>query len=222
MINYWRHHWYYIGGILFVALAFFLIFFNDTLSRTQVILLASFMSMLIHQFEEYAWPGGFPSMANSVLTPGNKDYDRYPFNANQCFISNVFLTYAFYISAVLFPDMIWLGLAQVLAGVLQLFAHGIAINIRMKSFYNPGLGATVFLQCPIAAYYIYHINNLGLVSGFSVYIIGLIGAIAALSVLFFIPIKVMNNRNSKYPFYEEEIFGYAEEKMKKLINGEKI
>ena len=74
MTNYLRLHWYYLGGILFAALSFFCIFWSDAMSHVQLILLASFMAMLIHQCEEYAWPGGFPSMANIVMC--RHIYDR--------------------------------------------------------------------------------------------------------------------------------------------------
>ena len=119
MIDFCRHNWYHLGAILFAALAFFLLLGPDVLSETQVILMCSFMAMLVHQCEEYSWPGGFPSMANVALFRDKGIADRYPFNANQCWISNVFLTYAFYLIAVFFPDVIWLGLAQVMLGMLS-------------------------------------------------------------------------------------------------------
>ena len=219
MIEYWRHHWYYIGAILFVALTFLLVFGLLPLSHVQVILLASFMAMLVHQFEEYAWPGGFPSMANIALSGEREAPDRYPFNANQCFISNVFLTYAFYLSAVLFPDVIWLGLAQVMLGMLQILAHGLAANIKLKSFYNPGLGATVFLQWPIGIAYIAYVSQAGLATPLT-YMLGFIGAIAAALALFGIPVMTMRNRGTNYPFYEREMYGFAEEEIRGMLEHE--
>ena len=213
MIEYWRHHWYYIGAILFVALSFFLILAPNSLSDIQVILMCSFMAMLVHQFEEYAWPGGFPSMANVALFRGQGIADRYPFNSNQCFISNVFLTYAFYLLAVFFPNVIWLGLAQVMLGMLQIIAHGVVANIKLRSFYNPGLGATVLLQWPIGIIYIMHVNAIATISPL-MYVFGILGAIAAALVLFGFPILIMRNRETKYPFRPEEVYGFAEDKIR--------
>lgn len=217
-MKFYRRNWYYIGGILFVALSFFMGFWGSNFSRIQVILIYSFMAMLVHQFEEYAWPGGFPSISNIVSFGEKKVPERYPLNANQCFISNVFLTYAFYIAAVFFPGIIWLGLAQVIAGMLQVFAHGIVVNIRLKSLYNPGLGATVFLQLPIGIYYIWYVatNNL---AGAGTYVIGFIAAFVALGVLFFLPIRLLRSRESKYPFAEAEMYGFAKEKVEKIRNS---
>ena len=49
-------NWYYIGGVLFVALAFLVGFFGDALDPLRKILLLSFMALLGHQFEEYPFP----------------------------------------------------------------------------------------------------------------------------------------------------------------------
>ena len=202
-----------------MALSFFMGLWGSLFSRIQVILVFSFMAMLVHQFEEYAWPGGFPSITNMVMFGEKKAPDRYPLNANQCWISNVFLTYPFYIVPIFFPDLIWLGLAQVLLGMIQIFAHGIGVNVRLKSLYNPGLGATVFLQLPLGIYYIWYVATNHLAST-GTYVIGLIGAILAGMVLFALPIRLLAaNRESKYPFAEAEMYGFAKEKIEKIRNS---
>ena len=218
IIKSWRRNWYYIGGVLFVALLFFMGFWGNYFSRIQGILIFSFMAMLVHQFEEYAYPGGFPSISNIVMM-GEKDVpERYPLNANQCFISNVFLTYPFYILPVFLPNVIWLGLSQVMLGMLQIFAHGIAANIKLKSLYNPGLGATVFLQWPIGVYYIWYATTNNLADS-GAFVFGFLGAILAVIVLFLLPIRLLRNRQSRYPFAEEEMYGFAKEKVMKIRNS---
>jgi hypothetical protein len=217
-MKFWRRNWYYIGGVLFVALAFFMGFWGSLFSRIQVILIFSFMAMLVHQFEEYAFPGGFPGITNIVMMGEKKVPDRYPLNANQCWISNVFLTYPFYIVPVFFPNLIWLGLAQVMLGMLQIIAHGIIENMRLKSLYNPGLGATVFLQLPLGIYFIWYVATNHLAST-GTYILGFVGAIIALVLLFLLPIRLMASRESKYPFAEAEMYGFAKEKVVKIRNS---
>ena len=108
-----RLHWYHVGGVLFVALAYFMGFWGDHFSRIQVILMYSFMAMLLHQFEEYAMPGGLPGIGNVVMMGEKQAPDRYPLNANQVMISNVFLTYPFYVIPILFPHVIRLGVMQI-------------------------------------------------------------------------------------------------------------
>jgi len=218
-MKFWRRNWYWIGGILFIALSFFMGFWGvRLLSHIQVILVFSFMAMLIHQVEEYGWPGGFPSITNILLFREKLVPDRYPFNQNLCFIDNVFTTYAFYIIPIFFPNLIWLALAQVMAGLYQIPAHGIAMNIRMKSLYNPGLGATLFLQTPLAIYFIWYVSTNNLATNMD-FIIGAIGGLAGLALSFGLPVLLMRNRNSKYPFAEKEMYGFAADKAKKILEG---
>lgn len=217
-MKFWRRNWYYIGGILFVALSFFMGFWGSLFSHIQVILIFSFMALLVHQFEEYALPGGFPSITNLVVMGEKKVPERYPLNANQCFISNVFLAYPFYILPVFLPDVIWLGLAQVMLGMFQLIAHGIVVNIRLKSPYNPGLGAVVFLHMPIGIYYIWYVTTNHLASTGD-FVIGLFAFLVAAILLFLLPIRLLANKESKYPFEEAEVYGFAKEKVKKIRNS---
>ncbi len=219
-MKFWRRYWYDIGGVLFVALAFFMGFWGSIFSHIQVILVFSFMAMLVHQFEEYALPGGFPSITNIVMFGEKKAPDRYPLNANQCWISNVLLTYPFYIVPVFLPNLIWLGLAQVMLGMIQIFAHGIVVNLKLKSPYNPGLGATLFLQLPLGIYYIWYVATNHLAS-LGTYGIGLVGAILAGVVLFGLPIRLLaTNRASTYPFAEAEMYGFARDKVERIRNSQ--
>lgn len=215
----YRHNWYYMGMVLFIALSFVMGFWGNHFSTIQVILIFSFMAMLVHQWEEYAYPGGFPSIAN-IISFGEKDIpDRYPLNANQCLISNVFLTYPFYILPVFFPNAIWFGLAQVLLGmIIQLLAHGIMVNIRLKSFYNPGLAAVVFLHVPLGVYYIWYVTTNHLASAGD-FVIGAIGAILASLLLFGLPIRLLRSRTSNYPFSAEEMDGFARQKVAQIRNA---
>lgn len=216
-MKYWRRNWYWIGGIIFVALSFFMGFWGvRLLSHIQVIMVFSWMAMLVHQVEEYGWPGGFPAITNIINFGETKIPDRYPFNQNLCFVDNVFTTYTFYIVPIFFPHLIWLALAQTLAALIQLPAHGIMVNIKIKGFYNPGLGATVFLQLPLAIYMIWYVSANGLATGWD-FVFGALGGIVGYALCFGLPVMLMRNRNSKYTFTEKEMFGYAEKKARKIL-----
>jgi hypothetical protein len=205
VMKFYRNNWYYIGGIYFVILSFILgLWGYNHVSHIQLILIYSFMALLVHQFEEYALPGGFPAIMNSVLSREKEQPDRYPLNKNSCFIVNVVLGYTFYLSAVIFPDAIWLGLTQVLFGMLQFLIHGIVINVRMKTFYNPGLAAVIFLHFPVGIYYIWYVVSNGLITTAD-YIWGFIAVIIAAILIVALPVRVLANRNTKYPFTEDEM-----------------
>jgi hypothetical protein len=214
-MKFYRRNWYYAGGILFVALAFLMGFWGSLFSRIQVILIYSFMALLIHQFEEYAFPGGFPAIFNIAVLGEKKVPDRYPLNTNQCLITNVFLAYPFYIAAILWPQLIWLGVAQVLFGMLQLVVHGFIINFRLKSLYNPGLAVVVFLHWPIGIYYIWYVttNHLATTGDF---VIGFIATLIAAALIVALPLRLMASKDSKYPFAQAELGGFAKEKIEKM------
>ena len=207
-MNFYRHNWYYVGGIIFVGLSFFMGFWGSLFSPIQGILIYSFMAMLAHQVEEYGYPGGFPTVTN-LMVMGEKDIpDRYPLNANQCMISNTLLTYLFYIAAICFPGLIWLGLAQVGLGLFQILAHGIAVPLRIKRLYNPGLATVLFLFLPIGIYYIRYvtINHLASTGDF---LLGFLATFGAVFLLFLLPIILLRNKRSSYPFSEAEMSRFA-------------
>ena len=184
------------------------------LGTIQIILVFSWMGMLMHQFEEYAFPGGFqsyptwPDLGKWIILSGILSMH------GRNFLSNVIFCYLSYIIPILFPNLIWMGASQVLAGVWQLPGHGIAMNVRLKSKYNPGLASTAFLQTPVAIYYIWYVvrympDKAGqLWWGFPV--------LLPLLLTFIVPILFMKDKNSKYPFDDRELYGYNKEHVIKL------
>jgi len=212
-----RRNWYYIGGMLFIVLAAVLgIFWND-ISMLRKLMLMSFMALLVHQFEEYGFPGGFPAIMNIAWHPGEGLPDRCPLNRNSALFVNVFFAYPFYILPIVFPNLIWLGLAPVLFGMAQFGAHGILINRKLHSLYNPGLFAVVFLHWPIGLYYIWYVVMNGLVQWWmwpvAVIILGA-GAFFGVNM----PVNSwFKDPNSPYPFSEKEMARFhVQEKLDKL------
>lgn len=209
-------HWYNIGAVIMVGAIIYLGMFwgeLDILVRLQIM---SFIAILFHQFEEYGLPGGEPAIMNIVLQ--NSDIpDRYPLNQFSAMLTNVIITYTCYLIPVFFPNVIWLGLMPMLFGFSQFIVHGIVTNKKMKSIYNPGLGAVVFLHYPIGIYYIYYIVPNNLVTGLDwfiaiVYMIATAGVVVGV-----LTYKIMPNRNTKWVFSEEEMNRFhVKEKMDRL------
>ena len=73
MIGFMRKYWYYAGGALAVVLVGILAVAWHGLGPLQRILLISFTALLLHQFEEYAWPGELPAVMNVASRPGRRD-----------------------------------------------------------------------------------------------------------------------------------------------------
>ncbi|MCD8299640.1 MAG: HXXEE domain-containing protein [Clostridiales bacterium] len=215
-MKFWRRNWYYIGGVIFIGLSFVMgLWGARNMSMIRILLIFSWMGMLVHQFEEYAFPGGFPLISNMAGIGETEHPERYPLNARQCFVSNVIFCYLSYIIPIFFPNLIWMGACQVFAGLWQILGHGIAMNIRLKKKYNPGLAATVFLQTPVAIIYIWYVCTY-IPEKASQLWWGIPGSIALLLLTFIIPIIVMRDKNSPYAFEEEELYGYKKEYIMQL------
>ena len=215
-MKFYRRNWYYVGGMLFVALTFFMGFWGSLFSPIRSILIFSFMALLVHQFEEYGLPGGFPALFNVIMNGETKTPDRFPQNSNLAMIVNVPLAYSFYLAGILFPQVIWLGLATMFFGLSQILFHGILMNRSLKSFYNPGLAACIFLHGPISIYYIWYVATNGLAGTWD-YVGGILVMILAAAVIVALPIRIFASRDAKYPFSKAEMerFGMLE-KAKKL------
>lgn len=100
-MKFYSRNWYYIGGILFVIMSFVMGFFGDGVSQIEKILIFSFMSLLVHQFEEYGLPGGFPAFFNVIMNGEKEAPDRYPQNSQLAMVVNVVLAYPFYMAAII-------------------------------------------------------------------------------------------------------------------------
>jgi hypothetical protein len=205
-MDFMRKNWYYVGGLLFVPLLVLLIVIWNNIGTLQRLLLMSFMALLVHQFEEYAWPGGFPAVMNIAWLPGKETKpDRYPLNRRAALFVNVLFAYPYYILPIIFPSLIWMGLGQVMFGMTQFVIHGIVINRKLHSIYNPGLFVVVFLHLPIGIYYIWYVivNSLVLWWTWPVAIIwlaaGAVGGVAMPVTSWFA------DKNSRYAFSEREM-----------------
>ena len=200
-----RRHWYevsaVIGTLCIVAGA---IFWNE-LGVLRGLALLNFAVLMFHVFEEFGFPGGFPKFANTVLFNSPRA-DRYPLNQNSVMIGNWSFAVLFYIPPIFFPNIIWLGLMPVLFGaVFQVAGHGILINSKLHTLYNPGLATALLGHVPIGVCYIYYIQHNGLASGWDWLIAILYMAFAYAIVFRKIIVDGLADENSPYPFDEVEL-----------------
>jgi hypothetical protein len=197
-----RRHWYDLGLALAVAAIVWALLGH--LRTVQLILLLNFVVLTLHQFEEYGWPGGFPWIFNEVMQPKGAA-DRYPLNQNNAFFINVVLAWPFYLIPVFFPDVIWLGLAPTLFGVGQLIFHGIVGNVKLKTFYNPGLVAVGLGHVPLGIWYLIEVNSKATITYWD-----WVFAVVYIACFIFIVMRkightLLADKNSSYPFAPEEM-----------------
>jgi len=214
-MNFIRRNWYNIGLVVAIGTTLYLAFAWHNMTILQILLLSNFVAVLIHQFEEYRFPGGFPAIVNMAILPSSTP-NRYPFNQRSAMVTNLLGAYGFYLIPVFFPTVIWLGLAPMLLGIAQFFAHGIMINIRLRTLYSPGLGGSVLLLL-IGIYYIYYIHITGIASVWD-WVIGPAYA-ALLAFIFFNRVSTvwLADKNSPYVFSEAEMRRFnVQEKLDRL------
>lgn len=197
MFRNWRDHWYQIGAILFGMLAFDMIFWGGSLDQLTTFMVASFMALLAHQWDEYEYPGGAPLVINAVMYGERNGYDRFPGNMKSMFLVNVPAAYTLYFLGILFSDTVWLGLTIMYFGFFQLIGHGLIMNVKGKTLYNPGLATSIFLFTPLGIAYICYVEAQKIVQTVD-YIYAGLGFIAAVIFTLVIPIRSCMDRNSPY------------------------
>ena len=195
-------HWYEVG--LFpagVALVCLIVRWAD-FSVLQRISLVNFTGIMLHQFEEYGYPGGAPVFLNKYMRGGT---ERYPLNQFSAMLVNVVIAYICYLLPVFLPDIIWLGMAPILFGcVFQVVLHLVVFFVKFHRFYNSGLGAVLLIHVPCGVFYICYATYQSLLTGRTwLFTILYLILMIVFTVLF--GQKLFSKEDSPYPFDEKEI-----------------
>src|SRR5579875_1843086 len=98
-MNFLRLHWFDLGLALALVVAILVLITRP--SGLALLLWVSLITLFLHQFEEYRYPGYFPGMMNSVMF-ASREPDRYPLNAQTSLIVNVIVGWLFYFLAAVF------------------------------------------------------------------------------------------------------------------------
>jgi len=174
-MNFMRLHWFDVGlGLAFLTGGIVLL---NKLNPLSLLLWGSLVSLFLHQFEEYRYPGYFPGMMNTVLF-SSKHPDRYPLNTNTALIVNVFVGWLAYLLAAVFGEKaLWLAIATILVSLGNFSAHTFLFNIKGQTLYNPGMVTAIFLFAPIAVYFGYVLIQ-GNLASFLDWVVGILLGIA--------------------------------------------
>ncbi|MBT8340503.1 MAG: HXXEE domain-containing protein [Desulfatitalea sp.] len=110
---------------------------------------------VLHELEEFKFPGGFAEMAMSSL-----DFSLPKPEASKLVVTLGIFTVAFV--PFFFHQVAWLAIAPMLLGIGELFAHfGMVRLFKLERFYSPGMVTSV-LMAPVSIYCIIYViqNNL--------------------------------------------------------------
>lgn len=195
-------HWYEVGIIpAGIALIFLLTKWGD-MQVLQRISLINFIGIMLHQFEEYGFPGGAPTFGNKYIRGGT---DRYPLNQFSAMLVNVLIAYICYVLPIIFPENIGLGLAPILFGcVFQVMLHLVVFLVKFHHFYNSGLAAVLCIHVPCGILYIRHVASQGLLTSITwTYALIYLFVMIVFTILF--GQKLLSKKDSQYPFDEKEV-----------------
>jgi hypothetical protein len=203
-MTFFRRHWYEAGAVVALCTAAGLALAWPDVGVLRRLLMLNFIALLVHQYEEYGWPGGEPALMNMVIQPSPTP-DRYPLNQNSAMVVNVLAAYGFYLVPVFFPAVVWLGLAPVLFGILQFVVHGVVTNVKLRSLYNPGLAAVALGHIPVGVYYLWYVHTQGLAG-----VGDWVGGVAYMLAFMYVGLVKMTyswlaDRDSRFPFSEAEM-----------------
>lgn len=111
---------------------------------------------MLHQFEEYVYPGGFKAFFNQNIY-GTRGPFRFPLTDHAVLIVNVLLGWGFYSMAAK-AGAGALGFGAGLVGVS--FVNGLAHSFLfvLKKKYNPGLITAFFGFLPFGCYFFYKLQ----------------------------------------------------------------
>lgn len=152
-MNFLRRHWFDIGVGLAVLAGLFLLL-HPVNSTLALVLWLNLIALFLHQFEEYRFPGHFPTMMNRVMFSSAAP-DRFPLNANTALIINVTVGWLSYLLAALFgTKLLWLGIATILVSLGNFIAHTLLFNIKGKTHYSPGMISADVFFLPITLWFI--------------------------------------------------------------------
>lgn len=196
-MKFMRLHWFDIGLVLAIITAVFTSL--TKLSPLSLLLWISLISLFLHQFEEYRYPGYFPGMMNTVMF-SSKQPDRYPLNTNTALIINVSVGWlSYFLAAVFGEEALWLGIAVILLSVGNFFAHTFLFNIKGKTLYNPGMLTAILLFAPISGYFFFMLIQGNLATPTD-WIVGILLGIALNVIGVLKLIDWLKNENTEYIF----------------------
>ena len=159
-----KKDWAKTGLILSIFLFVFLIVFVRKSDMVVFVILLQTPLYMLHQTEEYVFPGGFGRYFNRDIM--KLDTDDGPVNENFIFAVNIGLIWVALplfglLSTINTQFGLWIPYFSFFAGI----AH-ILLAIRAGKFYSPGLIVSLLLNIPIGLWSILYLINQGVLNSF--------------------------------------------------------
>jgi len=159
-----KKDWAKTGSILSIFLFVFLFIFVRKYDIVIFVLLLQTPLYMLHQAEEYIFPGGFGKFFNTQIFKLNTE-DK-PLDQNFIFFINVILIWIILplfglLSIIDYQYGLWIPYFSFFAGI----AH-VLLAIKAGKLYNPGLIVSLFINIPVGLWSIFFLINNGVLNNF--------------------------------------------------------
>lgn len=195
-MRFFIRNWYRLGAIVLVIWACSLLVCRPALPPVQRLLIFNLLALLAHQFEEYQLPGGAPLIINRVVYNETSLADHYPGNALSICVVNT-SAWILYLLSICFYRVYWLGLGLIFFSLFQILGHVLEMNIKLHTWYNPGMATTILLFLPLGWRYIDLVASQHLVSGWD-WLYGVLVLLACVIITIILPVQLLKDKETKY------------------------
>jgi hypothetical protein len=159
-----KRDWAKVGFILSIFLFVFLFVFVRNYDPVVFVILLQTPLYMLHQTEEYVFPGGFGAYFNTRIF--KLESEDEPLNQNFIFSINVILIWIVLplfglLATINYQFGLWIPYFSFFAGV----AH-ILLAIRAGKLYNPGMLISLFVNIPVGLWSIFFLINYGVLNSF--------------------------------------------------------
>ena len=172
--------WQLSTGILAVCIIATLIIWyllNPNLNIFQWLLWLHLPLLMLHEFEEYVFPGGFKEFFNRESPLAlSEPQSNVPLNNLMIFFINIGVWILIVIGALLVGVAPWFGAMMVVFELVNIVGHCGLFQVRHRG-YNPGLITATFLFIPYVAIFFWLSINRNFLTP-AEYVISIVGGIA--------------------------------------------
>jgi hypothetical protein len=192
-------NWAQIGGLAACGIILFVLISGMELTDMGVLLWLHFAGLLLHQFEEYVYPGGFKDFYNRDIRNINA-LAKSTLNDRGIILVNILFGWtAYLLSAISGVKMLWLAIG--LSGIT--ISNGMLHTVMFlrKRRYIPGMVSGLFLFIPFGIYVLLKAISVGtaedLISGMVVFVIGTVSIPVSIYITYKIGLPDNGSKKSR-------------------------
>ncbi|MBW1605201.1 HXXEE domain-containing protein [Lactobacillus sp. Sy-1] len=189
-------NWHRFGAVLLILIGGYLLLAKPAINQVQFLLILNLLALFAHQVEEYELPGGAPLIINRVVYNETNLADHYPGNSLSIMVVNV-SAWFIYLIAIMLPSWHWLGLGVILFSLFQILGHVFQMNIKLKTWYNPGMFTTIVLFLPLGIVFIHQLAQMNALN-WSTWLFSVLTLLGCIITSIILPVQSMKNKDTKY------------------------